>query len=421
MLGFLTLQASWLPGGFVARLARRSPASLIAATAARERTSAGLTLDATGVGRLQVELVPDDPDEPAPPELIGSAVPVPTIDYGYGPVLAQPESIPLLSREEEVQLAREVQTLQRWRKVRAQLATAGPEPTELAWARAVGCSPEKLREQLTRSYAARQRLVESNLRLVLSVASKAARRAYNAQLQDVVQDGVLGLMTAADRFDPERGHRFSTYAVWWIRQAVRASLSAQSSRALAVPEDFARQLRVVQQASAALEQQLGRPPTDEELADELRISTKRVADLIERGRRAAPGASLDVISRGDGADRSILDSVRSSALEPAAAVSARMRRSEVLAYLQVRPPHPPCSAWLVLRRGRPPTRAPPPSDPRPDGVVSQERLTPREETVVRERFGLGESGAPVRGCGPPVESNPNTPRQMGRDAASRRQ
>ena len=140
-------------------------------------------------------------------------------------------------------------------------------------------------------------------------------------------------------------------------QAVRASLQSQTARALAVPEDFARQLRALLRGRAALEEELGRPSSDEELAQQLNISPKRVASLLAQGRQAAPGASLDAIFKG--ADRAILDRVRSPALEPAAAVSQRMRRSEVLAYLQVgvasASTHPPPA---VPPRPIPPSPAP---------------------------------------------------------------
>ena len=365
-----TFQTGWRP--LVARSASQRPraaaAYLSAGIAERTRPARTITVELntddtaedfptdrspTGrvVGRVRrtgapitVELIVDDPSE-------GN-----TADDDTTGVLAQPGRAPLLTHKQEIALAREIQTLTQWHRVHKSLAAeaGGEVPSDEVWAAEVGCTTDELRSQLRRSYAARCQLIESNLRLVMSVASQAARRSPQVQLQDVVQDGVLGLMRAADRFEPERGHRFSTYAVWWIRQAVRASLAAQRG-ALRLPEDFPRRLAALQDGALALQADLGRAPSEVELAERLGLTPQAVVALQTRGRQAAPGASLDALVRGsDGLRR--LDSVKSPALGPAAEVSARMRRDEVLLYLE-------------------------------------ERLTPREAAVVRERFGLGESGA----------------------------
>ena len=282
----LPAPVAWLP--LVARSVpqrSRAVAYLSASVDARTRPTRTITVElatedasdfvansggslAQTVGRVRltgapvtVELIADDASE-------GSAA-----DDGRS--LAQPGRAPLLTREQEVALAREIQTLTQWRQVRSSLAVGGAAPSDEVWAAAIGCTSEELQSQLRRSYAARCQLIESNLRLVYSVANMAARRSPQVQLQlqhanlqpcpprppiapsplrhcpplpppphwqdvvllqDVVQDGVLGLMRAADRFDPERGHRFSTYAVWWIRQArARTVPTPCTHRARTVP------------------------------------------------------------------------------------------------------------------------------------------------------------------------------------------
>ena len=203
---------------FSAGIAERTlPARTITVELATDDTSEdGATDRAPRTGApVTVEVIVDHPSE-------GSAADDETA------ALEQPGP-PLLTREQEYALGREIQVLMRWRRVRASLAAqaGGEPPNDEAWAAALGCTPDELRSQLQRScaarclplplpltlpltltltltlplpvprtlsrYAARCQLIESNLRLVMSVASMAARRSPQVQLQDVVQDGVVGL------------------------------------------------------------------------------------------------------------------------------------------------------------------------------------------------------------------------------------
>ena len=113
---------------------------------------------------------------------------------------------------------------------------------------------------------ARQRLTESNLRLVLHVASRF--RTAGLALGDLVQEGNIGLMQAVDRFDYARGFRFSTYAVWWIRQAIQRALS-NTSRTIRMPVHAVQNAWKAEETHARLEQELGRAPTVEEVAASL--------------------------------------------------------------------------------------------------------------------------------------------------------
>jgi RNA polymerase primary sigma factor len=130
------------------------------------------------------------------------------------------------------------------------------------------------------------RLIESNLRLVISIARRSANR--GVPLEDLIQEGVFGLHRAAERFDPALGNRFSTYATWWIRQAVSAA--AGSGRVLRLPPDVIARIPRIRHAEQMLRAVLGRGPTSVEVADELDMSVK---DVEGASAIATPAASLD--------------------------------------------------------------------------------------------------------------------------------
>jgi RNA polymerase primary sigma factor len=129
---------------------------------------------------------------------------------------------------------------------------------------------------------ARNRLIEANVRLVAHIARRLRPREASVSSADLIQEGVLGLMRAVDRFDPDRGHRFSTYATWWIRSAVLHALS-EEARPLRLPSPVARRARELAHAEAELRAELGREPTPRELASRLGADESEVAEL----RRAA--------------------------------------------------------------------------------------------------------------------------------------
>src|SRR3712207_2108852 len=123
---------------------------------------------------------------------------------------------------------------------------------------------------------ARHRLIEKNLRLVISVAKKY--RGMGLPFEDLIQEGNLGLMKAVEKFDPDRGWRFSTYATWWVRQAVQRAV-ADKGRTIRVPVHMGEKIRKMARAYNELSAELGREPTDEEVAGRLGWSVEDVRNL----------------------------------------------------------------------------------------------------------------------------------------------
>jgi RNA polymerase sigma factor (sigma-70 family) len=144
---------------------------------------------------------------------------------------------------------------------------------------------------------ARDRFVQANLRLAVSYVSKRCFRLAKAHGQeDLIQAANMGLITAAERFDPARGYRFSTYAYWWIRQAV-SRWADQHSRLISIPGSHCQHLGRIGPITRRLEQELNRTPTRQEVATELGVSMQVLEQVLENGRSIA---SLDQVITDDG-------------------------------------------------------------------------------------------------------------------------
>ncbi|MBE9117398.1 RNA polymerase sigma factor, RpoD/SigA family [Lusitaniella coriacea LEGE 07157] len=256
---------------------------------------------------------------------------------------------PLLKPDEEVELAQHVKTIVDIEEQRQELAEQlKRKPTKTELAQALGLSERQLEHQLYQGRVAKRKMIRSNLRLVVSIAKRYLNR--GVPFLDLIQEGAIGLNRAAEKFDPNKGYKFSTYAYWWIRQAITRTI-ANDARTIRLPIHIVEKLNKLKKAQRTLKQRLQRNPKEEELAKELDINPSQLRQLLQLRRQ-----SLSLNHRvGKGEDTELVDLLEDGDLQlPEEQMNEVMMRQEI---------------WDVL------------------GDV----LTEREKDVISLRYGLNAS------------------------------
>ena len=193
--------------------------------------------------------------------------------------------IRLLRADEEIELARKIADLLEMERVYDSLdEELDRAPTYQEWADAMDMKLSAFRRRLHGGRRAKDKMVQSNLRLVVSIAKKYMNRGLS--FQDLIQEGSLGLIRAAEKFDHETGYKFSTYATWWIRQAITRAIADQS-RTIRLPVHLYETISRIKKTTKLLSQEMGRKPTEEEIATRMEMT-------IEKLRFIAKSAQLPI-------------------------------------------------------------------------------------------------------------------------------
>jgi RNA polymerase nonessential primary-like sigma factor len=218
--------------------------------------------------------------------------------------------VPLLSHEEELTLGRQVQQMIGLQELQAQLEQQLARPSTLdELAAAAQILPAEVESIQHRGQLAKKRMIEANLRLVVAIAKKYQKR--NLEFLDLIQEGSLGLERGVEKFDPARGYKFSTYAYWWIRQAITRAI-AQQARSIRLPIHITEKLNKIKKTQRELSQQLGRSPSTAEIARELDLEVAQVREYLSISRQPV---SLDV-RVGDNQDTELSELLEDSSVSP---------------------------------------------------------------------------------------------------------
>jgi RNA polymerase nonessential primary-like sigma factor len=218
--------------------------------------------------------------------------------------------VPLLTHEEEIIFGKQVRRLMDLLEMEVRLAEQlGRKPEMSEWALAADSSLEKLHTELHSGKRAKRKMIEANLRLVVAIAKKYQKR--NLEFLDLIQEGSLGLERGVEKFDPGRGYKFSTYAYWWIRQAITRAI-AQQARTIRLPIHITEKLNKIKKAQRELTQSLGHSPTSDQIAAMLDLEPQQVRDYLSISRQPV---SLD-LRVGDNQDTELQELLEDEAASP---------------------------------------------------------------------------------------------------------
>ena len=247
----------------------------------------------------------------------------------------------LLTPEQELTLGRKVQAMA---TLTERCTIAGGEGDACVY-------NDEEKRTIKRGEKAKNQMITANLRLVVNLAKRYQGKGLD--LLDLIQEGTLGLTRAVEKYDPTRGHRFSTYAYWWIRQGLNRALSTQS-RTIRIPVNVNEKLTKLRAAKARLMQSNGLPPSAEQLAETMKLPISEVEDLLGCELRSVT-VSLQGVVKSKSDPSELVDVLPSDEIPP-------MERAEIAERTD--------SAWKLL---------------------DNSNLTPKERTIVMLRFGLDGS------------------------------
>jgi RNA polymerase primary sigma factor len=249
-------------------------------------------------------------------------------DDAVGAFFKEMARYPLLKPNEEVELSRRVQFLAEVEQLRDRLRDElGRNPTKADVASSLGLNERQLEHQLYRSRTAKRKMIRSNLRLVVSIAKRYLNR--GVPFLDLIQEGALGLNRATEKFDPDKGYKFSTYAYWWIRQGITRTI-ANDARTIRLPIHIVEKLNKLKKAHRDLRKELNRNPTEIELAEAIELTPEQLRNLQQVRRR-----SLSLNHRvGKGEDTELMELLEDSTTQsPEAQMSETMMRQEIYSVL----------------------------------------------------------------------------------------
>ena len=305
-------------------------------------------LENLGIDTVGEDYIPELPDDAEPPleameeineeEIVdpNSMVDSFGTDDPVRMYLKEIGKVNLLSSDEEIELAQAMGAGNEAKQQLTELQEAGEEIPQDVLA--------ELNKAIKKGERAKQRLAEANLRLVVSIAKRYVGRGM--QFLDLIQEGNLGLIKAVEKFDYTKGYKFSTYATWWIRQAITRAIADQA-RTIRIPVHMVETINKVIRVSRQLLQELGHDPTPEEIAEEMSMPVERVREILKI---AQEPVSLET-PIGEEEDSHLGDFIEDdTASEPSEAASFTLLKEQLVDVLST--------------------------------------LTPREEKVLKLRFGI---------------------------------
>jgi RNA polymerase nonessential primary-like sigma factor len=235
--------------------------------------------------------------------------------------------VPMLTHEQEILYGKQVQQMMTLQEKKEKLEKKlGHAPTSQEFSEHVHLSDSELTDILQRGRRAKQKMIEANLRLVVSIAKKYQKR--NLEFLDLIQEGSLGLERGVEKFDPTRGYKFSTYAYWWIRQAITRAI-AQQARTIRLPIHITEKLNKIKRVQRELAQTLGRSATAAEIAAELELEPEQIREFLMLSRQPV---SLD-LRVGDNQDTELQELLEDDGPSPDAYLTQDLLRQDLEALM----------------------------------------------------------------------------------------